>query len=189
MKLIVGLGNPGIRYRETRHNVGFWAIDELSQLWQIPLTKEKWNAVYGEGFVHGEKVILYKPLTYMNLSGEAVRPICDFYQLSMDDLCVVYDDLDLPLGHLRLRVKGSAGGHNGMKSLIAHLRTDQFKRIKIGIGRPQRPIPVVDYVLTTFDELELPIMVDASKRAAEAIDCWLTEGFSQAMNKFHAPRE
>lgn len=189
MKLIVGLGNPGIRYVHTKHNVGFWVVDQLSERWGIPLSKEKWNAVFGEGRVDGEKVILLKPLTYMNLSGESVRPLLDFYKLTLDDLVVIYDDLDLPIGHLRLRMKGSAGGHNGMKSLIYHLKSEQFKRMKVGIGRPIHRIPIVDYVLSSFAEEELPHVLEATEKAVKATESWIQEGFILAMNRFNTGRE
>ncbi|MRG27021.1 MULTISPECIES: aminoacyl-tRNA hydrolase [Laceyella] len=185
MKLIVGLGNPGIKYAQTRHNIGFWVIDRLSDEWGIPVNKEKWKAEVGEGVVRGEKVILMKPLTYMNLSGEAVRPAMDWLKADLDELVVVYDDLDLPPGQIRLRLKGSSGGHNGMKSLIQHLGTDQFKRIKIGIGRPQGRMPVPDYVLSPFHKSELELMADAVERSASAINCWLDKTFLEAMNRYN----
>jgi PTH1 family peptidyl-tRNA hydrolase len=185
MKLIVGLGNPGIKYAQTRHNIGFWVIDRLSEEWGIPVNKEKWKAEVGEGVVRGEKVILMKPLTYMNLSGEAVRPAMDWLKADLDELVVVYDDLDLPPGQIRLRLKGSSGGHNGMKSLIQHLGTDQFKRIKIGIGRPQGRMTVPDYVLSPFHKSELELMADAVERSASAINCWLDKTFLEAMNRYN----
>jgi PTH1 family peptidyl-tRNA hydrolase len=189
MKLIVGLGNPGMKYAKTRHNVGFWVIDELSRRWGIPVTKEKWNSEVGEGVVRGEKVILMKPLTYMNLSGEAVRPALDWLKADLEDLCVIYDDLDLPPGQIRLRLKGSSGGHNGMKSIIAHLGTDQFKRIKIGIGRPQGPMPIPDYVLGTFSAAELEEISDAVGRAADAVSHWLESTFLEAMNDYNVRKQ
>jgi PTH1 family peptidyl-tRNA hydrolase len=185
MKLIVGLGNPGIRYADTRHNVGFWVIDELSRRWGIPVNKEKWKAETGEGVVRGEKVILMKPLTYMNLSGEAVRPALDWLKADLEELCVIYDDLDLPVGQIRLRLKGSSGGHNGMRSLIAHLGTDQFKRIRIGIGRPQGNRSVPDYVLSPFAREEREPVMDAVNRAASAVERWLESDFLAAMNAFN----
>lgn len=185
MKVIVGLGNPGLKYAKTKHNVGFWVIDQLSDQWGIPLSGQKWRAEIGEGMVNGEKVVLVKPLTYMNLSGESVRPICDFFKLPLEDLVVVYDDLDLPVGKIRLRVKGGSGGHNGMKSLIAQLGTEQFQRIKIGISRPEGRIPVVDYVLTPFST-EQSIAVDtAVDQVAQAIQAWQEHDFMYAMNHFN----
>lgn len=184
MKLIVGLGNPGKKYENTRHNIGFWVIDRLSEQWGIPLSKEKWKGMVGEGIVDGEKVVLLKPMTFMNLSGESVRPAMDWLKLSIEDLVVIYDDMDLPLGQVRLRLKGSAGGHNGMKSIIAHLGTDQFKRIKLGIGRPIS-ISVPDYVLSNFSADEMPFAKDASERGAKAVNTWVEESFLMAMNKYN----
>lgn len=184
MKLIVGLGNPGMKYALTRHNVGFWTIDQLSREWGIPLDREKWKAEVGEGVVNGEKVVLMKPQTYMNLSGESVRPAMEWLKLELEDLCVIYDDLDLPPGQIRLRLKGSSGGHNGMKSLIQHLGTDEFKRVKIGIGRPTRQ-PVPDYVLSQFSKEDTPVVYDAVDRSAEAIKYWVGANFLEAMNKYN----
>ena len=132
MKLIVGLGNPGPTYDRTRHNIGFEVIDELANRFNAPLTQTKWKGLYSMSFQNGEKVFLLKPLTYMNLSGESIRPLMDYYDIDIEDLLILYDDLDLPVGKIRLRQKGSAGGHNGVKSTIAHLGTQQFNRIQIG---------------------------------------------------------
>lgn len=157
MKLFVGLGNPGSKYERTRHNAGFMVIDALSKEWNIELTDEKkFKGQIGRGVVKGEKVILLKPTTFMNLSGESVRAVMDFYDIDIEDLVVIYDDLDLPHGKIRLRLKGSAGGHNGIKSLIAHVKTQEFKRIRVGIDRHPK-IPVVDYVLGKFTEDEFSI--------------------------------
>ncbi|TCS94295.1 aminoacyl-tRNA hydrolase [Hazenella coriacea] len=186
MKVIVGLGNPGMKYALTRHNVGFWVIDLLSQHWGISISKEKWKAEVGEGVVNGEKVILIKPLTYMNLSGESVRPAMDWLKADLDDLCVIYDDLDMPPGKIRLRLKGSSGGHNGMKSIIQHLGTDQFKRLKVGIGRPTGRIPVPDYVLSHFNQDERITIDDAVDRSAKAMDRWLDSTFLEVMNVYNA---
>jgi len=186
MKVIVGLGNPGMKYALTRHNIGFWVIDELSRRWGIPVTKEKWKAEVGEGMVRGEKVILMKPLTYMNLSGESVRPAMDWLKADLAELCVIYDDLDLSPGRIRLRLKGSSGGHNGMKSLIQHLGTDEFKRVKIGIGRPERGKQTVpDYVLSPFAKNELDLMHEAVSKAADAMETWLDHPFLEVMNRYN----
>lgn len=186
MKLIVGLGNPGIKYAQTRHNVGFFVVDHLSEQWSIPLKQHKWEAEIGEGRICGEKVVLCKPQTFMNRSGMAVRPVFDFFNADIDDIVVIYDDLDLPPGQIRLRLKGSAGGHNGMKSIIGHLGTDQFKRIRIGIGRPEPPYPVTDYVLSPFAEDEEEAVADAVERAAEAINHWTQSTFLDAMNRYNS---
>lgn len=185
MKIIVGLGNPGMKYALTRHNVGFWVIDQLSHHWGIPVSKEKWKAEVGEGVVNGEKVVLIKPLTYMNLSGESVRPAMDWLKADLEDLCVIYDDLDMPPGKIRLRLKGSSGGHNGMKSIIHHLGTDQFKRLKVGIGRPPGRMPVPDYVLSRFSKEEQSVIDDAIDRSAKAMNSWLDSTFSEVMNIYN----
>lgn len=185
MKLIVGLGNPGVKYANTKHNVGFWVIDRLSKEWGISIQKEKWNAQVGEGIIAGERVIISKPLTYMNLSGESVKPICSFFKIPLEELLVVYDDLDLPTGKIRLRLKGGSGGHNGMKSIIQHLGTEQFKRIKIGIGRPHHRIPVTDHVLSPFPKQALEEVDQAIDRTVQAISAWLNHDFMYAMNHFN----
>jgi PTH1 family peptidyl-tRNA hydrolase len=185
MKIIVGLGNPGKKYEWTRHNIGFQVIDHLSQKWGIRVEREKWNGLVGEGQIYGEKVVLLKPLTYMNLSGESVRPAVDWLKADLDDLLVVYDDMDLPTGKLRLRLKGSSGGHNGMKSIIQHLGSDQFKRIRMGIGRPQNNMSIPDYVLSPFNPEEKPLVDQMIEKATEAIECWIKETFLIAMNQFN----
>jgi PTH1 family peptidyl-tRNA hydrolase len=170
LKVIVGLGNPGKKYEMTKHNVGFWAVDQLSEKWGIPFQKEKWNSEIAEGIVNGEKVYLLKPLTYMNLSGEAVGAAIRFLKIPLENLLVIYDDMDIPLGQLRLRQKGSSGGHNGIKSLIHHLGTEQFNRIKIGIDRPPARMSVVDYVLAPFSELDHTLAADAALASAHAAE-------------------
>lgn len=186
MKLIVGLGNPGRKYEKTRHNIGFSVIDQLSERFQIPVNKEKFRGLIGEGVISGEKVVLLKPLTYMNLSGESVRPAMDWYRAELDELLVIYDDLDLPLGKIRLRLKGSSGGHNGMKSIINHLGTDHFKRLKIGIDRPPAGMSVPNYVLAPFTSEEQPHVEQVISEASEAVETWLTEDFLQVMNQFNS---
>ncbi|MFD1736902.1 aminoacyl-tRNA hydrolase [Bacillus salitolerans] len=186
MKVIIGLGNPGREYAQTRHNVGFITIDELAMRHQIPLDKEKFKALYGSGIMNGEKVILLKPLTYMNLSGEAVRPIIDYFNVDIDDIVVIYDDLDLPVGKVRLRAKGSAGGQNGMKSIIQHIGTQEFKRIRIGIGRPQNGMKVPDYVLGKFVGEDVPAMVQSIKTAADACETWMKHTFIDVMNQYNS---
>jgi PTH1 family peptidyl-tRNA hydrolase len=185
LKVIVGLGNPGKKYEMTKHNVGFWAVDQLSEKWGIPFQKEKWNSEIAEGIVNGEKVYLLKPLTYMNLSGEAVGAAIRFLKIPLEDLLVIYDDMDIPLGQLRLRQKGSSGGHNGIKSLIHHLGTEQFNRIKIGIDRPPARMSVVDYVLAPFSELDHTLAADAAIASAHAAEEWLKNDFLIAMNKYN----
>ncbi|MFP7300262.1 aminoacyl-tRNA hydrolase [Neobacillus niacini] len=185
MKLIVGLGNPGKQYEKTRHNIGFEVIDELSDSLSIPLNQSKFKGLYGMGFHKGEKVILLKPLTYMNLSGEAIRGVMDYYQIELEDLVIIYDDLDLPAGKIRLRQKGSAGGHNGIKSTVAHLGTQEFNRIRIGIDRPRNGMKVPDYVLGRFQEDESGLVKEAVQKSAEACKTWLEKPFIQVMNEFN----
>jgi peptidyl-tRNA hydrolase, PTH1 family len=185
MKLIVGLGNPGKQYEKTRHNVGFDTIDELSRLFNINVDQLKFKGVYGIGFVGTEKVLLLKPLTYMNLSGESIRAIMDFYDIDTEDLVVIYDDLDIPVGKLRLRQKGSAGGHNGIKSTIAHIGTQEFNRIRIGVDRPQNGMSVSNYVLSRFTSEEQPIIDEVIKKSASACESWLSKPFLQVMNDFN----
>jgi len=185
MKLIVGLGNPGSQYERTRHNIGFLIIDYLAERWNIKMNQSKYNGLYGTGTVNGEKVVLLKPLTYMNLSGEAIAPLARFYKIGLEDIAVIYDDLDLPKGKVRLRQKGSAGGHNGMKSTIQHLGGDSFNRIRVGIGRPEGRIPVPDYVLTNFKDDEWEIMKEAIDKSLKVCDKWLNEPFLKVMNSFN----
>jgi peptidyl-tRNA hydrolase, PTH1 family len=186
MKLIIGLGNPGKQYEETRHNVGFKVIDDLSSELQIPLDKSKYNGVYGVGHSAGEKIILVKPLTYMNLSGECVRPLMDFYDIDVEDIIVIYDDLDIPVGKIRIRTKGSAGGHNGIKSMIQHLGTQEFKRIRIGVDRPNNGMKITDYVLGLFNPEEKAGIDQSIKQSTKACEKWLTTEFLQVMNEFNA---
>ncbi|HDR3487962.1 aminoacyl-tRNA hydrolase [Bacillus pacificus] len=186
MKLIVGLGNPGREYELTRHNIGFMAIDELAKRWNISLNEQKFKGVFGAGFVNGEKVILLKPLTYMNLSGESIRPLMDYYKIDVEDFVVLYDDLDIPVGKLRLRMKGSAGGHNGVKSTISHLGTQEFQRIRMGIDRPKNGMKVVDYVLGRFTSEEIPGVNHSIEKAADACEEWLNKPFLQIMNTFNS---
>jgi PTH1 family peptidyl-tRNA hydrolase len=185
MKCIVGLGNPGKQYEQTRHNIGFEVIDALSRELSIPLDQTKFKGLYGIGFYKGEKVLLLKPLTYMNLSGESIRAVMDYYQIELEDLVVIYDDLDLPVGKIRLRQKGSAGGHNGIKSTIAHLGTQEFNRIRIGIDRPQGGMSVPDYVLGRFRKEETDLTQEAVKKSAEACEAWMGRPFLQVMNEFN----
>lgn len=185
MKVIVGLGNPGKEYEHTRHNIGFEVIDVLSRQLGIPLDQSKFKGLYGIGFHNGEKVLLLKPLTYMNLSGESIRAVMDYYQRDLEDLLIIYDDLDLPVGKIRLRQKGSAGGHNGIKSTVAHLGTQQFNRIRIGIDRPQSGMSIPDYVLGRFNKDEKALILEAVEKSSDACTAWLEKPFSQVMNEFN----
>ncbi|WP_232699020.1 aminoacyl-tRNA hydrolase [Brevibacillus daliensis] len=189
MKVIIGLGNPGKQYEDTRHNVGFLAIDKISKQLNIPLSQMKFRAIIGEGNVSGEKVLLVKPQTYMNLSGETVGQLVSYYKITANDLIVIYDDLDLPVGKLRLRVKGSAGGHNGIKSIIAHLGTQEFNRIKIGIDRPEQGKSISDYVLHSFPKSDMSFIQDAIDLSAKACEDWVQgDTFVQVMNHHNPTR-
>lgn len=186
MKVIVGLGNPGRAYEETRHNLGFKTIDKISVKWSIPVVQNKFRALVGEGRINSERVLLVKPQTYMNLSGESVSEVLSFYKLTPDELLVIHDDLDLPLGKLRLREKGSAGGNNGIKSIIQHLGSQEFKRIKIGIGRPAPGVSVRDYVLQGFPPADRQVIEQAVERAADAAVMWTGTPFLQVMNQYNS---
>ena len=186
MKLIVGLGNPGRQYERTRHNIGFDVIDSLSEKFSIRLDSAKFKGIYGVGHVNGEKVLLLKPLTYMNLSGESISAIMDYYQIEIEDLVVIYDDLDLPVGKIRLRQKGSAGGHNGIKSTIAHMGTQDFNRIRVGIDRPNNGMSVSDYVLGRFTKEEQAVISKVIPTCSQAVECWLDTPFLQVMNRFNS---
>ena len=185
MKLIIGLGNYGPEYRETRHNIGFSVVEDLSEKWNIPLNQMKFKGHYGTGIVNGEKIVLVKPLTYMNASGECIGQFINFYKITNQDLLIIYDDLDMPTGKIRIRQKGSAGGHNGIRSTIQHLGTDQFNRIKVGIGRPDGRKTVVDFVLTRFTPEEQPLINEAIEKTSDACDFWLKNEFINVMNRYN----
>jgi len=185
MRWIAGLGNPGPAYQSTRHNVGFMVIDELARRWNIGVTQNKFKALVGEGYVRGEKVHLLKPMTYMNLSGESLRAFADFYKADIADLIVIYDDLDTPLGKIRLRYQGSSGGHNGIKSIIQHLGTQQFNRIRMGISRPAPGRDIVDYVLSPFDKSEEEPLRSMIEAACDAVEFALEHPFDKTMAKFN----
>lgn len=185
MKIVVGLGNPGKKYDQTKHNVGFMVLDALSQKVNEPLTKKDFEARYTSFQYEGEKVFLVEPLTYMNDSGRAVGPLMHYYNIEPKDLLVVQDDMDLALGKLRYRTKGSSGGHNGIKSIIAAVQTESFNRLKVGIQHPQRS-KVVDWVLTPFNKEDQVTMLAAYDRATEAIMAWLKGTQPQdIMNRFN----
>lgn len=184
MKMVVGLGNPGKKYERTRHNVGFMVVDELSYRFQTPWKSTKFNGMISTPVINGEKVMLVKPLTFMNASGECVRPLMDYYNIAAEDLIVVYDDLDLPIGKIRLRQKGSAGGHNGMRSLIAHLKTQSFDRIRVGIDRPEHG-EIIHHVLGDFSKNEQPEIIAAIKKSADAIEEAVKLPFIDVMNQYN----
>lgn len=186
MYIIVGLGNPTREYNNTRHNIGFAAIDELAEANQISVVEKKHKAVIGKGYIEGQKVILAKPQTFMNLSGESVRAILDYYKADeKTELVVLYDDISLEPGKLRIRKKGSAGGHNGIKNIIAHLGHNEFQRIKIGVGEKPKGYDLADYVLGHFKKEEQKIMEEALERVVQAVSCMITEDADAAMNRFN----
>ncbi|MBS5114892.1 MAG: aminoacyl-tRNA hydrolase [Erysipelotrichaceae bacterium] len=184
MKLIVGLGNPGKEYENTRHNCGFMAIDYLAQDLGVTINQAKFKGLYAKIKVEGEDVILLKPQTYMNLSGESVSEVMKFFKIDKEDVLVIYDDLDLPVGKIRIRANGSAGGHNGIKSLIAHLNGQDFKRIRIGIDRHPY-IPVVDYVLGKFTSEEMVLLQPALKLSCTVAKAFITTDFHKVMSLYN----
>ncbi len=184
MKLIVGLGNPGKEYETTKHNVGFMVIDELAKRWNVSLWQEDKKGLIAQANVNGEKILLLKPQTYMNLSGESVGPVMNWYKLAGEDVYVIYDDMDLPVGKLRIRKNGSAGGHNGIKSILAHA-CDDFIRFRVGIGRPLPQWTVVNHVLAPFREEDKEAIAKGIEAAATAIEGCLELGVDKGMNRYN----
>ncbi len=186
MYVIVGLGNPSKEYDNTRHNIGFAAIDALADKYGISVNEAKHKALLGKGVIDGTKVILVKPLTYMNLSGEAVRAVVDYYKIDEEaELIVIYDDISLDVGQLRIRKKGSAGGHNGIKNIIQHLGHDTFLRIKIGVGEKPKGYDLADYVLGHFSKEEQTVMKDALEKVDGAVKLMLMDDVDEAMNRYN----
>ncbi len=186
MFLIAGLGNPGRQYEMTRHNIGFEVIDYLSKEYNIKVNKIKHKALIGEGFLGTEKVILAKPQTYMNLSGESIREICEYYKLGADQIIIIYDDISIPSGSVRIRAKGSAGGHNGMKSIIYQLESDEFMRLRIGVGAPEHAdYDLKDYVLGRFGKEEADDIISAVKLCPDALMEMMKNGASSAAGKYN----
>ena len=183
MKLIVGLGNPDKKYELTRHNTGFMVMDRIAKICNVNIDQKKFKALIALTTIKGEKVLLMKPQTYMNLSGEAIQAAVHFYQIQPEDICVIYDDLDMPCGKLRLREKGSAGGHNGMKSIIQHLGTQVFPRIRVGIDKS--PYDTIDYVMGRFTAEQLPLMEKSLDRAAEAAIAFVHKKYQDVMNTYN----
>lgn len=185
MKVIVGLGNPDKKYHGTRHNIGFQAMDYLADKYRIAIDTKKHKGLIGKGFIEGQKVLLVKPMTYMNLSGECLRQIMDFYKLEPEDFIVIYDDINLDVGQLRIRKKGSAGGHNGIKSIIAHLGSQEFPRIRIGVGEKPKEYDLADYVLGRFSKQELEIYDQLMPNIAGATELMIWDDIDQAMNLYN----
>ena len=184
--LIVGLGNPGQKYEHTRHNMGFLTVDLLAEKKGVPLNKVKFKAAYNIMEFGGEKCLVMKPQTYMNLSGEAVREAAQFYKVPADHVLVIYDDVSLPVGKLRVRPSGSAGGHNGIKNIIAHLGTQEFPRVKIGVGAPSGGgDEMIDWVIGAPSQAERKILAESFEKAIGAAECIIQKGCQQAMNSFN----
>ena len=184
MFLIVGLGNPGIQYEDTRHNVGFNILDLIAKQYKISISRIKFKGVYGEGSIGGEKVILLKPQTYMNNSGESVGELARFYKIKNENIIVVYDDMSLEVGRIRIRVKGSAGGHNGIKSLIAHLSSDEFPRIKVGVGQPKGEW--VNHVLGKFSSSDDEKLNKTYEAVLASVETIISTGIDEAMNRYNS---
>lgn len=185
MYLIVGLGNPEEEYSKTRHNMGFNVVNKIAKEYNIELNKNKFQGLYESGIIEGEKVILIKPQTYMNLSGNCVKEVSDFYKIESENILVIYDDMDIEAGKIKLRKKGSAGGHNGMKSIIQMLGTEEFPRIRVGIGRPKHNGDEINYVVGAIPEDEIPRLKDGTEKAKDAAIEILKNGIDIAMNKFN----
>lgn len=183
MYIVVGLGNPGKEYANTRHNTGFMFIDKLADKYNISVSKAKFKALIGEGIIEGKKVLLVKPQTFMNLSGDSLIEVVNFYKEDIDNIIVAYDDIDLDVGKIRVRSQGSAGTHNGMKSVIANLATTEIKRIRIGIGKPN--IALVDYVLGNFSKADMETLDGALDDAVKALEIVLAKNIESAMQLYN----
>ncbi len=184
MKLIIGLGNPGAEYSGTRHNVGFEVVDILSKRHRISVSKRAHKSVLGAGIIGREKVCLARPMTFMNLSGDAVGEICRYYKIEIEDIIVVLDDVAIEPGRVRLRLQGSAGGHNGLANILQRLQTQNIPRIRIGVGSP-RPGQLVNHVLSSFEPDELPLIHEACETAADAVELAVQSGFELSMNRYN----
>lgn len=189
MYLIAGLGNPTKEYDKTRHNVGFDTIDVLADKLGTSVTEKKHKALCGKGMIGFEKVLLLKPQTFMNLSGESIRDAADFYKIDPENIIIIYDDISLEVGQLRVRGKGSAGGHNGIKNIIAHLGTQEFPRVKVGVGAKPDRMDLADYVLSRFSQTDRGVMEDAFKDAADAVETIIMEGTAAAMNRYNGKKQ
>lgn len=188
MIVIAGLGNPGKKYENTRHNMGFLTIDRIAEKNDIKVNKIKHRALVGDGFISGHKVLLVKPQTYMNLSGESLREVMNYYNVDIEDLIVIYDDFDIETGSLRIRKKGSAGSHNGMKSVIYQLKDDGFPRVRVGIGK-SGSLDWKDFVLGKVGGAESDAISQAISNAADAVECMISKGIDIAMNKYNKKKK
>ncbi|MFT8312792.1 MAG: aminoacyl-tRNA hydrolase [Clostridium sp.] len=183
MYLIVGLGNPGKEYEKTRHNVGFDVLDLMCDKYNINMNRTKFKGVYGEGKLEQEKVIFLKPTTFMNLSGESVKEACDFYKIQSENVIIIYDDISLEVGRMRIRKSGSAGGHNGIKNIILNLSTDVFPRVKVGVGEPKGDL--ISHVLGRFNNDDRAEAEKVFSAVIDAVECIITKGICEAMNNFN----
>lgn len=185
MYIIAGLGNPGAKYENTRHNMGFRVLDMLAEEYNIDIKENKHKGLIGKGTIDGNKVVLVKPQTFMNLSGECLRAVMDFYKETPDHVIVIFDDISLDVGKIRVREKGSAGGHNGIKSIISHLGSEGFPRLKFGVGNKPENMDLADYVLGRFSKEDNDIVERKLKDACDAVCCMISEGCGRAMNKYN----
>lgn len=185
MYLIVGLGNPEADYSRTRHNMGFNVINKLSEKYDIEVKKEKFKGLFGTGVIEGEKVILLKPQTFMNLSGDSVQEFVNFYKIQLENMVIIYDDVDIEPGKIRVRKNGSAGTHNGMKSIVANLSTDQFPRVRIGIGKPHEHMDMISHVIGGIDEEDKEPLAQGVELGMKAVIELLKNGIDSAMNKYN----
>lgn len=188
MHVIAGLGNPGAKYDRTRHNIGFIALDWIAAQYRIPVDRSKFRALIGDGVIQGERVILVKPQTFMNNSGESIQEILHFYKLPPQNLIVIYDDIDLDVGNIRIRPSGSSGTHNGMRSIVQHLSSEQFPRIRIGVGKPPAKMDLADYVLSGFLDEERKKLGEVVERTSLAAAAMLTAGTEAAMNRYNGDK-
>lgn len=184
MKIIVGLGNPGVPYRMSRHNIGFQVVDRLAQINHVSVRTKRFESLYGRGSIDSQEVILVKPISFMNRSGGAVKKAADFFHLGVEDLVVIHDDMDLSFGRLRFKRRGGDGGHQGVRSIIESLGENTFLRLKVGIGRPPQEMDPADYVLEDFDKAEQSRLDQVLSQAAESLEVLLLEGLQTAMNQF-----
>ena len=185
MYLIVGLGNPEEDYSKTRHNMGFNVINKIAKEYGIEINKKKFDALIGEGTIEGKKVILLKPQTYMNLSGKSIIQVVNFYKISIENVCVIYDDVDIDIGKIKIRKKGSSGLHNGMKSVIEELHSEEFPRIRVGIGKPELKNDMINYVIGEIPEEQLTALNEGVEKAKDALIEILKNGIDTSMNKFN----
>jgi PTH1 family peptidyl-tRNA hydrolase len=184
VKIIVGLGNPGTQYRMSRHNIGFQVVERVAQINHISIRTKRFSSLYGTGRINSQQVVLSKPMTFMNRSGEAVKKATDFFHLRVEDIVVIHDDLDLPFGRLRFKRRGGDGGHQGVRSIIERMGGNNFLRLKVGIGRPPQDTDAADYVLDIFDRIEQSLLDQILSQAAESLKDMLLEGVEKAMNQY-----